>query len=237
MIKVISFTICPFVQRVTALLEAKQIDYRVEYISLSDKPDWFLAISPLGQVPVLVTEQGDALFDSDAIVEYLEEAYPVLLPERSLVEKARDRALSTLASKHYLSQCSAQRSANKEILQERKAKLNKAFATMEQQLGDGQFYAGDKIGLVDLAWLVLLHRAAIVERASGFDFLAGFIKLKAWQTSLLATGLAERSVSEQFDEAFSSFYLAENSWLGQQSAALNPLNSASQSSCTSSHCC
>ena len=47
MIKVVSFKICPFVQRVTALLEAKGLDYQVEYISLRDKPDWFLNISLL----------------------------------------------------------------------------------------------------------------------------------------------------------------------------------------------
>jgi glutathione S-transferase len=41
--KVISFKICPFVQRVTALLEAKNIAYEIEYISLSNKPQWFLA--------------------------------------------------------------------------------------------------------------------------------------------------------------------------------------------------
>jgi len=36
MIKVISFKICPFVQRVTALLEAKKIPYEVELISLRE---------------------------------------------------------------------------------------------------------------------------------------------------------------------------------------------------------
>lgn len=56
MIKVVSFKICPFVQRVTALLEAKHIPYEIEFISLSDKPQWFLDISPNAQVPVLITE-------------------------------------------------------------------------------------------------------------------------------------------------------------------------------------
>jgi glutathione S-transferase len=35
--KIVSFKICPFVQRVTALLEAKNIEYKVEFISLRDK--------------------------------------------------------------------------------------------------------------------------------------------------------------------------------------------------------
>ena len=73
MIRIVSFKICPFVQRVTALLEAKQIPYQIDYISLSDKPDWFLELSPTGQVPVLVTEGGTPLFESDAIAEYLDD--------------------------------------------------------------------------------------------------------------------------------------------------------------------
>ena len=38
MIKVISFKICPFVQRVTATLEAREIPNEIEHISLSKPP-------------------------------------------------------------------------------------------------------------------------------------------------------------------------------------------------------
>ena len=80
MVKVISFNICPFVQRVTALLEAKEIPYEIEFIDLSNMPQWFLDISPNAQVPVLVTEGGTALFESDAIVEYLDEVEAPIEP-------------------------------------------------------------------------------------------------------------------------------------------------------------
>lgn len=69
MLTVVSFSICPFVQRVTATLEARNIPYNVEYISLKEKPDWFLQASPNGQVPLLISEQGTTLFESDAIIE------------------------------------------------------------------------------------------------------------------------------------------------------------------------
>ena len=180
MIKVVSFRICPFVQRVTALLEAKGIEYEVDYISLSDKPKWFLDISPNGQVPVLILDNGTVLFESDAIVEYLEEAYPALQPELSLEQKARNRAWSYLASKHYLVQCSAQRSPDDETLRERSGKLAKAFDGIENQLGDSAFFESDTIGMVDIAWLPLLHRADIIWRRSCFDFIGGRPKLKAW---------------------------------------------------------
>lgn len=213
--KVISFKICPFVQRVTALLEAKAIDYELEYISLSDKPAWFLDISPNGQVPVLITDSGQALFESDAIVEYLEEAFPPLQPDLSPEEKAANRAWSYLASKNYLVQCGAQRSPDQDALGERSAKLGKAFDRMEKQLGDTPFFGGGDIGMVDIAWLTLLHRADIIEKHAGYDFVGGRPKLKAWQLQLMGTGLAEKSVAPDFEDAFASFYLSEQTYLGR----------------------
>ena len=217
--KIISFKICPFVQRVTALLEAKSIDYDIEFINLSGKPEWFLDISPNGQVPVLITDNGEALFESDAIVEYLEEAYPALQPEISLAQKAKHRAWSYLASKNYLVQCSAQRSPDEHTLKERSSKLEKAFDTVEKQLGDRPFFAGDKISMVDIAWLPLLHRADIINRNTCYDFIGNRPKLKAWQKQLVNTGLAEKSVASDFEEIFTGFYLSDKTYLGQGRAA------------------
>lgn len=213
--KIVSFKICPFVQRVTALLEAKDIDYDIEYISLKDKPQWFLDISPNGQVPVLITDGGQALFESDAIVEYIEEAYPPLQPDISLETKATNRAWSYLASKNYLVQCSAQRSPDCSALKKRSGKLEAAFDRVEKQLGETRYFGGHTIGMVDIAWLPLLHRADIVRRHSGHDFLGERPRLKAWQETLLKDGLAEKSVAPDFKEAFSNFYLSDQTFLGR----------------------
>lgn len=106
-------------------------------------------------------------------------------------------------------------SANKETLAERSEKLNKSFAKAEKQLGKGPFFSGETMGNVDIAWLPLLHRALIVEQHSGYDFLAGYPKVKAWQAALAKTGIAEKSVPADFTEAFSNFYLAERTFLGR----------------------
>ena len=236
MLKVISFTICPFVQRVTGWLEAKGLPYEIEYISLKDKPQWFLDLSPNAQVPVLITESGQALFESDAIVEYLEEAYGPLNPNRTPEDKAVDRAWSYLASKNYLVQCSAQRSADEATLNERSVKLEKAFATVEKALGDARFFNTSEVGMVDIAWLPLLHRAAIIEKHRGYDFLAGYPQVKRWQQHLLFTGLAEKSVSDDFEAAFSDFYLSEQTFLGR-GCDCPPGTSASDNACASATCC
>jgi len=232
--KIVSFKICPFVQRVTALLEAKDIKYDLEFISLSDKPQWFLDISPNGQVPVLITDDGKALFESDAIVEYLEEVYPPLQPDLPPEEKATNRAWSYLASKNYLVQCSAQRSPSQDVLDERSAKLGKAFDRIEKQLGDTSYFGGEDLGMVDIAWLTLLHRADIIERRTGYDFIGDRPKLKKWQGQLMATGLAAKSVSPDFEDTFAGFYLSDQTFLGKGARVDGCCFSGS---CATDNCC
>lgn len=217
--KIVSFKTCPFVQRVTALLEAKHVPYDIEYIDLSKKPAWFLEASPNGQVPILITDADQVLFESDAIAEYLDETTGTPISAHDPVKKAQDRAWSYLASKHYLPQCSAQRSTDEQTLEEGRATLGTAFAKMEArietQLGEGPYFNGDTLGMVDIAWLPLLHRAAIIERYTDFDFLGAFPKVKQWQEAILATGIAEKSVAEDFESRFTAFYLADTTYLGQ----------------------
>lgn len=230
--KIVSFKICPFVQRVTALLEAKGAGYDVEYVDLSNKPRWFLDISPNGQVPVLMTDDQQVLFESDAIVEYLDEVVGPPISSNNPVKKAQDRAWSALASKHYLVQCSAQRSPDAQTLEERTAHLSTAFEKIEARLGEGRYANGDAMGMIDVAWLPLLHRASIIERQSGYDFLRGFPKVERWQRNLLATEIAEQSVSEDFEERFNAFYLAESTYLGRLAKEKNGSPCTGSPECT-----
>ncbi|MGZ8266333.1 MAG: glutathione S-transferase family protein, partial [Burkholderiales bacterium] len=87
-----SFKTCPWVQRAAIVLRAKQISYEINYIDRNNRPAWFLAISPHAKVPVLQIDGKEALFESNAIAEYLEEtASPRLHPEDPIA-RARNRA-------------------------------------------------------------------------------------------------------------------------------------------------
>ncbi|WP_047048217.1 glutathione S-transferase family protein [Vibrio mexicanus] len=231
MIKIVSFKICPFVQRVTAALEAKKIPYEIEYIELKNKPQWFLDISPNGQVPILITESGKTLFESDAITEYIEDEFGPLEQGVTNEQRALDRAWSYLGSKHYLAQCGTMSSKDKATFDERAAKLFKAFEKAEKQLsGNTKFFKSDNLSNVDMAWLPLLHRAALVKAHSGYDFFCGLPKMQAWQESIMATGLVEKTVSDDFNEKFSNFYLT-NTYVGEGK------DIQQQGGCGSSSCC
>ncbi|MCG3886111.1 glutathione S-transferase family protein [Photobacterium leiognathi] len=229
MLKIVSFTICPFVQRVTAALEAKNIPYEIEYISLKNKPQWFLDISPNGQVPVLITENNTALFESDAIIEFIEDEYDPLEQDLNNEQRALDRAWSYLAAKSYLPQCGTMGSKDKDTFIQREENLRKAFTKAENQLsGNTLFFKSDTISRVDIAWLPLLHRAAIIKNHTGYDLLCCLPKLQTWQSTLLKTGLAEKSVAPDFIDKFTGFYLTNTYLAGCKDQ---------QCECQSSDCC
>ena len=160
-------------------------------------------------------DDGPVLFESDAIAEYIDESRAPPVSRVDLVQKAQDRAWSALAARNYLVQCSAQRSPDEDTLVERRAVLSAAFEKVEKQLSGRSFFNGDAVGMVDVAWIPILHRASIIERYSGFDFIDGFPRKNRGRHVLRATGLAERSVAEDFEERFTAFYLSEASYLGR----------------------
>jgi glutathione S-transferase len=213
--KVYSSPICPFVQRVNAVLEAKKLEYEVEYVDLTNLPDWFLKISPNAEVPVLVTDNNTPLFESFAICEYLEELYPPKLHPSDPEKRALHRAWARQAVTQYLVQCSTQRSASKEILREKTKNFVQLFTKVEKTLGDGPFFDGEQFSMVDTAWIPILHRCDLIKTYAGFDFLDGHPKVKKWQQVLLDTDALNKSVPGNFEDYFVQFYLNEERYLGR----------------------
>ncbi|KAK4359967.1 hypothetical protein RND71_022196 [Anisodus tanguticus] len=79
---------CPFTQRVLLTLEEKQLPYDMKFVDLSNKPDWFLKISPEGKVPLIKLDE-KWVPDSDVITQALEEKFPepplAIPPEKASV--------------------------------------------------------------------------------------------------------------------------------------------------------
>lgn len=95
--KLIGSLTSPYVRKVRIVMAEKKLDYRLE---LEDvwKSDAIVKSNPLGKVPCLVMEGGEALFDSRVIVEYLDTRSPVsrLIPEGSR-ERTEVRTWEALA--------------------------------------------------------------------------------------------------------------------------------------------
>src|SRR3954465_13576445 len=95
-LKLISHKLCPYVQRAVIALKEKGVPFERVDIDLANKPDWFLKLSPLGKVPVLVATNDDgevALFESNVICEYIEDTQGgAKLPLEDPLRRAQHRA-------------------------------------------------------------------------------------------------------------------------------------------------
>src|ERR1700676_3296062 len=90
-LKLISHKLCPYVQRAVIALTEKGVAFERIDIDLANKPDWFVAISPLGKTPVL--QVGDVpIFESAVILEYLEKTQLSPLHPADPLARAEHRA-------------------------------------------------------------------------------------------------------------------------------------------------
>lgn len=88
------FWISPFCRKVRLAMAEKGLKFDLKIEKPWERRDVFLARNPAGEVPVLIDGDDVILSDSQAICEYLEEAYPdePLLPKDPL-ERAEVRRL------------------------------------------------------------------------------------------------------------------------------------------------
>lgn len=201
--RLVSFKLCPFVQRSVIVLKAKQIDFEIEYIDLANKPDWFLKISPLGKVPVLQVGD-DILFESAIIMEYLDEVTPPSLHPADPLLKAKARAWIEFSS-HLLGlqyqwthvKTEADFTAKTEEL---RAGLKRFAAEVK-----GPWFAGDSMQLTDVAIAPLFARFAWLAPHLPTDILEGMPALKAYGETINATHSIAESVLPEVPELFRNY--------------------------------
>jgi len=201
-LRLISFKTCPFVQRAVFALEEKGAPYTIEFIDLANKPAWFLAISPRGKVPVLEVD-GTPLFESQAIVEYLDETIAPRLASADPVQRARERAWFSFAAEDlFLPLYRLMYAKELAAVQKEVAALRAPLARLETELAGREWLSGDgtTFGLADVAMLPFFTRAELARRWGGLDLLDGLSQVRAWADRLLARPAAARSLPADFEE-------------------------------------
>ena len=96
-LKVIGSYLSPYVRKVLACLELKELDYEIDPMPPFVGNEAFARLSPLRRVPVLI-DDGLVLNDSSVICQYLEDKYPTppIFP-RDIADRARARWLEEYA--------------------------------------------------------------------------------------------------------------------------------------------
>lgn len=199
--KLISFKLCPFVQRSVITLLEKGIDFDITYIDLKQPPEWFLAISPFGKVPVL--RIGDTvLFESAVINEYLDEVNPPSLHPSEPLQRAHNRMWIEFGSSLNFDLHGIMVLKDADEWAQKCDETKQAFSRVEEQLGEGPYFNGADFSLADAAYAPPLTRAKLLDETYGLDLLADVPKLKAWAEILAARETVQRSVVPEFQQLF-----------------------------------
>ncbi|WP_313243253.1 glutathione S-transferase family protein [Stutzerimonas nitrititolerans] len=155
----------PFVRKVRLCLLEKGMEYQLEMVMPFTPPDWYLQLNPLGRIPAF-KDADVTLADSSVICQYLDEAYPDRLPlygdnapQRGQVrwlEKYADYELAPLTTfgifRNRILKPSAGHPCNEESVQ---AALNEKLPPhldyLERQLGQQDYFVGDRLTMADIA--------------------------------------------------------------------------------------
>mgnify|MGYP001765193674 CR=1 FL=1 len=157
--KLISSPTTPFGRKVRIVLLEKKIPFEL----LMDVP-WSAEtqvgnFNPLGKVPVLVMKDGETLYDSRVIVEYLEHVSPVghLIPADagSRIETRKIEALADgitdAAALIFLEFKRPEEQRSQDWMLRQQAKVFKGLEALAEALGQRLNFVGNKLSLADIA--------------------------------------------------------------------------------------
>ena len=134
-------------------------EIRIENTDTMDPKDSVRRQNPLGKIPVLMLEDGTALYDSRVIVEFLDGVSPIsrLIPEdkrdRLAVrrwEALADGVLDAGLLVRYES-LRDKKEQSKAWVDKQLARMHRAMAQMESELGERPWCHGERYSLADIA--------------------------------------------------------------------------------------
>jgi len=207
----ISHKLCPYVQRAAISLAEKGIPFERVDIDLSNKPDWFLKISPLGKVPLLKVGTGEdeaVIFESAVILEYLEETQPNPLYPSDPLERARQRGWmefgsAMLSGISRLYNAKDEAAFDKEALALR-ASLERLEAERASRPG-GPYFNGETFGLVDAVFGPVFRYFDTFEAQAGLSLMDGLPSLAEWRAGLSARPSVRGAVRTDYPELLTEF--------------------------------
>jgi glutathione S-transferase len=163
-----------------------QLDVARELAELTEEE--FLALNPSGQVPLLLTPEGSALPESNAILNYLADGTPLLPSDRM----ARAQVLRWMFFEQYMHEPNVavarfivrylgRPPEREETLQAKIKGGHKALGIMEERLASHEFFAAGRYTIADIALYAYTHVSH-----EGLIELDAYPAIQAWMARVRA---------------------------------------------------
>lgn len=160
--KLIGAVTSPYARKVRIVMSEKKLDFKFVAEDVWSATTTINESNPLGKVPCLVMEGGEALFDSRVIVEYIDTLSPVgkLIPSmgreraevktwEALADGVLDAAILARLEATWAGRTAEQRS--QAWIDRQMAKIATSMKAISQGLGDKAYCAGVHFSLADIA--------------------------------------------------------------------------------------
>ena len=160
--KLIGAVASPYVRKVRIVMAEKKLEYEFLLDNVWASDSTITQSNPLGKVPCLLMEAGEALYDSRVIVEYLDTLSPVgkLIPpsgrERTevkvweaLADGVLDAAIAARLEAHWDGRTEAERS--QAWIDRQLSKVHDGLAAMSKGLAENALCCGIHLSLADIA--------------------------------------------------------------------------------------
>ncbi|WP_158671274.1 glutathione S-transferase family protein [Bradyrhizobium guangdongense] len=208
-LKLISHKLCPYVQRAVIALKEKGVPFERIDIDLANKPDWFLKLSPLGKVPVLVvtTEKSEvALFESNVICEYIEETQGgVRLHPAEALERAEHRAWMEFGSAILGDLWGLETTTDPATFENKRQALAAKFARVEAALGAGPYFAGEAFSLVDAVFAPIFRYFDVFDELAELGIFKELQKVRTWRAELARRPSVRSAVGADYPQLLRAF--------------------------------
>jgi glutathione S-transferase len=192
-LELISFKLCPFVQRSVITLNYKDIPYKITYIDLDHPPEWFNKLSPLGKVPVLKVDDHTALFESAVINEFIDETHGPSLHSKDPLKKAFERAWIEYGSELLTSLYQLTLETSHKNMEDLRAEFFQDLVRLESVVSsEGPHFRGKEFSLVDAAYAPLFMRTVLSKKLDQ-------------DPSLLQLSSVQNSVVPEFSDLYRSY--------------------------------
>jgi len=160
--KLIGSTTSPYVRKVRIVMSEKKLDYQFIEENVWAADTKMAQYNPLGKVPCLLMDGGEAVFDSRVIVEYLDTLSPVgkLIPSsgreraevktwEALADGLLDAAVLARLEDTWTGRSAAERS--QAWVDRQMDKIDLSLKAMSLGLGDKAYCSGIHLSLSDVA--------------------------------------------------------------------------------------
>lgn len=202
------------------VLRAKNVEFEVTHITADNKPDWFLEVSPHGKVPLLMVDQ-EVLFESNAIVEFLDETIKPRLHPEDPIKRAENRAWTDFVPSFAVALNSYLYAPNLEDQQSKKSGAQKVLLKLEERLQKnnkkrGTYFNGKNLSIVDAAYAPFLMRFTIVEPFCKTGIMEEFPYVEEWRKTLIKSPIVKDSLPENFMELFKKNLLKRGAYFAKE---------------------